>query len=313
MKHQNLRRQLHRRRALGVTMTLLSSVLPAAAGAQLFYSLDSTYDGPVAIDAAAGTATYLGPAGYTVQAAGGILLSMEHVAGQVYWTNATPTDNPLVLAHMSAPAVAFGGVVEYMEGGSTVQGKVGDMTWNGSSLLVSIGFGTHVLGPRPHNLAELSLTGELTNAVDFLPLGVYLDLLAVSPGGEIYALERSLEADQHGILYRLEIPASVTTVGTIAHLPGTIAVEFSGMTFDEDGNLWVMEEVGVSGNQKTYTLRRIDPSNAAVLESLDFVYTAISGSAGNLRDLAWRPEPPTQSISSSWGRVKGAYRAPHDR
>lgn len=312
MRNRSLRRPSRTRLALGLTVAFLAGLLPAAAGAQLFYALDSTYDGPVAIDVAAGTATFLGAAGYPVQAAGGILLSMEHVGGQIYWTNATPTDLPLVLAHMSVPSVAFGGVVDYLQDGSTVQGKVGDMTWNGSSLLVSIGFGTFHFGPRPHNLAELSLTGELTNVVDFLPLGVYLDLLAVSPGGEIYALERSFEADQHGILHRLELPANVTTVGTIPHLPGTIAVEFAGMTFDEDGNLWVMEEVGVNGNQKTYTLRQIDPTNAAVLASVDFVYTAIFSTAGNLRDLAWRPEPPTQATSSSWGRVKGAYRAPHE-
>jgi hypothetical protein len=296
------------RSTLFVVAIAVSIVLAAPAAAKKFYSMDIRYDSLVEIDTDAGTATQLGWVGFPVVAAAATSFSMELADGPVYWTNFAPDGPPLWLAHVDPMTLTLGGALEYTLGGSTIEGRVEDLSWDGTTLVAALGLGPS--SPRPRSLADVSAAGEVSNIVDFSSFGVYLDRLAISPSGEIIALERGYsDPSQKGILYRLERPAGLTVIGEVPHLTGSTAIPFLGMDFDADGNLWILEEVEATSTQRSLSLRRVETANAAVLEEIPIVYTFMGLSTGLLLDLTYVAEGPVQNLDSSWGRLKGLYRA----
>lgn len=290
--------------AVAIAGTMVSAD-PAAA--KKFYSMDIRYDALVEIDTDAGTATQLGWVGYPVVAAAATSFAMEFTDGPVYWTNFAPDGPPLWLAHVDPMTLTFGGAVEYTIGGSAIEGRVEDLSWDGATLVAALGIGPN--SPRPQSLADVSAAGEVSNLDDFSSFGVYLDRLAISPSGEIFALERGYsDPSQRGTLYRLVRPAGVTVIGEVPHLTGSTAIPFLGMDFDAEGNLWILEEVDATSTQRSLVMRRVDPASAAVLEEIPIVYTLMGYPTGLLLDLSYVSEGPVQILDSSWGRLKDLYR-----
>jgi hypothetical protein len=288
--------------ALGPLVLAITLMLPATSGADKFYTSDVVFDGFVEIDTDSGTAIHLGSALYPVNGAGGTGVAVEYFGTDILWTHFSFDGFPLRIHRWNPESLAFQGFVDYKQNGEIVSGAIGGMSWDGSKLLVTIGDPT-IRAPR---LADLSLAGEISNVTDFSPHGVTsFDCLAISPGGEILAVEDLRdEAVPTANFYRLARPATLERRGVIPHSPNDpIHVRYMGMDFTDSGDLWLLERTGAWA----WVMRRIDPTTGQVLEDVEIDYLQDPRSVA-LIGLAFVTEEPVQIRSTSWGHLKGIYR-----
>jgi hypothetical protein len=283
--------------ALFASALALLGGAPAIVVGQVFFSGDVHPDHIVRIDGDAATVTSLGNFGWAISGPG-----MVYKDGTLYWIRIGAC-SAIYFANADPQALTFGGEVFLTLGGSPFSGPRGSgLAWDGSTFLIAVGKGTTCTG-LTDQLADLSPGGELSSLTDFSSFGVKFDLLAVSPAGEIYALEDEWQSAPVGVahLYRLSRPAALEVIGTIGHAADNSYVRYVGMDFTPTGELWLLESTAY----ESWRLRRIDNTTAQVLENIPLDYPDVPGNQW-LFGLAFA-ESPVQVSPMTWGQIKAIY------
>ena len=279
---------------------LLLSASFSLADAQVFYSGNTLRNVIVQIDASNGTVAEVGFPGWFVSGPGMIFRD-----GEVQYIRRTFCD-AVHLLRVDPQTLAFNGEVPLTLGGTPLDEQdVGGLAWDGSTMLVSHGLLQCHDVDAPNQISELAPDGTLSNTLDFAASGVGFDLLAFSPGGELFAVDDLQEEDPpSAALYQLTLPSTVELKGTIGHTDGAVltAVGHTGMSFDAAGNLWLLERVGI----KQWNLLRISTATGQILQTIPLTYP-IEIADQHVIGLAFT-ESPVQKRVTTWGKVKGTYR-----
>lgn len=279
---------------------ILLSLLPAHAHGDTFYSGNVRADVVLELDTATGIVTALGPFGWAISA------PMAVRDGQLHWIRRTPCVGDFFqtyFANVDPTTLSFSGEITVTDGGTSVFERwVGGLAFDGSNFLIALGPGSC---DPPDHIAAMSVTGELSSLTDLSSFGAEFDLLAVSPSGDLYAIDDLAEdATPTANLYRIQLPATVQLIGTIPHSSTDPNRQYSGMDFSLSGNMWLLEKTGFD----TWIMRRIDPATGGVLEDVPLTYTVPPGFRANIFGLAPSPGIAVPVEHTSWGRVKTMYR-----
>ncbi len=287
---------IHRILAFSLAVALLLAGPAGRADADLLYSAEGNEDWVVLIDTNTGNVTQLSPTFYP--------FANPRLALQdgLLWTGQfrnQPVPCPLshVLQSIDPSTWTVASPFALLTiGGTTLEtSRNGDMTSDGTTLIISYEAGPCDGPVRASTLADLAADGSLSNIADLSGVGADMTAIAAGPNGEVYAASHIVGGV--ATVQRIVRPATFEVTGT--HQVNSALGYYMGMTFSNEGNLWALNYTTI-GIPAQIELVRIDPDTGQIVQTVPLP-------PGNFDGLA--PVPlATPARSSSWGRLKTIYR-----